>query len=161
MLKRLPWLLIAVSLFAASCRKADDSAPQAAAPQAAAPQIITTLGGIEMAQIPAGRFLMGSDSPDTFIDDGEGPVREVRLPPYLIDTTAVTNAAFADFVAATGHVTDAEREGWSFVFHALLHPRNIRPLPLSKYNYVQNLLNFELRLKILNVPNIKTGHKQN
>jgi formylglycine-generating enzyme required for sulfatase activity len=76
-----------------------------------------------MAHIPGGPFLMGSDSPDTFIDDGEGPVREVRVPPYLIDITAVSNAAFAEFVAATGHVTEAEREGWSFVFHALLHPQ--------------------------------------
>jgi formylglycine-generating enzyme len=76
-----------------------------------------------MSPIPGGPFLMGSDSPDTFIDDGEGPVREVNLPPYLIDSTAVTNAAFAEFISATGHVTDAEREGWSFVFHALLHPQ--------------------------------------
>jgi len=80
-----------------------------------------TLGRSGMAHIPGGPFLMGSDSADTFIDDGEGPVREVHLPPYLIDATAVSNTAFAEFVAATGHVTDAEREGWSFVFHALLH----------------------------------------
>ena len=76
-----------------------------------------------MSAIPGGPFLMGSDRPDTFLDDGEGPVREVHVPPFLIDTTAVSNAAFAAFVAATGHVTDAEREGWSFVFHTLLHPR--------------------------------------
>jgi len=75
-----------------------------------------------MASIPGGFFLMGSDSPDTFIDDAEGPVREVHLPPYLIDTAAVTNAQFAAFVADTGYVTDAEREGWSFVFLGRLHP---------------------------------------
>jgi formylglycine-generating enzyme required for sulfatase activity len=32
----------------------------------------------------------------------------------------VTNAQFADFVAATGYVTDAERWGWAFVFGGLL-----------------------------------------
>ena len=45
-----------------------------------------------MTPIPGGPFLMGSDSADTFIDDAEGPVREVHLPRYLIDTTAVPTA---------------------------------------------------------------------
>jgi len=96
-----------------------DAGPRGA-PLAAQRKALDTAG---MSSIPGGAFLMGSDGPDTFIDDAEGPVREVRLPRYLIDATAVSNAAFADFVAATGHVTDAEREGWSFVFHALLHPQ--------------------------------------
>ncbi|MFD7998180.1 SUMF1/EgtB/PvdO family nonheme iron enzyme [Streptomyces mirabilis] len=56
-------------------------------------------------------------------DDGEGPVRTVRVEPFRIDATAVTNARFADFVRATGQVTEAERYGSSFVFHLLLHPR--------------------------------------
>lgn len=34
----------------------------------------------------------------------------------LVDITEVTNAQFADFVAATGHVTQAERENGSAVF---------------------------------------------
>jgi formylglycine-generating enzyme len=37
-----------------------------------------------------------------------------------IGAYAVTNAAFGAFVAATGHLTDAERFGWSFVFAGLL-----------------------------------------
>ena len=94
-----------------------------ATPSAPLAALRKALDTAAMSHIPGGAFLMGSDSPDTFIDDGEAPVREVQLSPYLIDTTAVTNAAFAEFVAATGHVSDAEREGWSFVFHALLHPR--------------------------------------
>ena len=69
-----------------------------------------------MVALPGGRFLMGTDYAGGFPDDGEGPVRPVRLSPFLIDTTPVTNAAFADFIAATGYVTDAERFGWSFVF---------------------------------------------
>ena len=40
--------------------------------------------------------------------------------PFRIDACAVTNAAFSAFVRATGHVTDAERFGWSFVFAGLL-----------------------------------------
>ena len=73
-----------------------------------------------MARIGGGEFLMGGDDPDQFPADGEGPVRAVRLPAYLIDATAVTNAQYATFVKATGYVTDAERYGWSFVFHLLL-----------------------------------------
>jgi formylglycine-generating enzyme required for sulfatase activity len=70
-----------------------------------------------MVRIPGGEFRMGGADPDGFPDDGEGPVRSVRLSPYLIDATAVTNRQFAAFVRDTEYVTDAERFGWSFVFH--------------------------------------------
>jgi formylglycine-generating enzyme required for sulfatase activity len=59
---------------------------------------------------------MGTDDRAGYPADGEGPVRRVRLRPFFIDTQAVSNERFAAFVAATGHVTDAERFGWSFVF---------------------------------------------
>ena len=49
--------------------------------------------------------------------DGEAPARLVALPAFRIGATTVGNAAFADFVRATGHVTDAERAGRSFVFY--------------------------------------------
>jgi formylglycine-generating enzyme required for sulfatase activity len=70
-----------------------------------------------MAHIGAGSFLMGSEDPDAFPGDGEGPVREIFVSDFYIDTKAVSNAAFARFVKTTGYVTDAERFGWSFVFH--------------------------------------------
>ncbi|WP_411956235.1 formylglycine-generating enzyme family protein [Arvimicrobium flavum] len=76
----------------------------------------------EMARIPAGRWLLGEDRSFAHPDDGEGPVRRVDLPAFLIDRTAVTNEAFALFVDATGYVTEAERLGWSFVFTAQAHP---------------------------------------
>ncbi|CAN5347902.1 formylglycine-generating enzyme family protein [soil metagenome] len=38
----------------------------------------------------------------------EAPVRQVKVDPFLMDETPVTNAEFAAFVAATGHVTLAE-----------------------------------------------------
>jgi formylglycine-generating enzyme required for sulfatase activity len=76
-----------------------------------------------MVRIAGGSFRMGADDPDGFALDGEGPVREVALSPYLIDAAAVTNRQFAAFVDATGYVTDAERFGWSFVFYALLDAR--------------------------------------
>ncbi len=70
-----------------------------------------------MIDLGGGSFLMGTDDPIGYPADGEGPGREVTLAPFSIGATAVTNAEFASFVDATGHRTDAERYGWSFVFH--------------------------------------------
>lgn len=70
-----------------------------------------------MVLIPGGPFKMGGSDADAFPTDGEGPVRTVELPPFYIEPTAVTNRRFAAFVKATAYVTDAERFGWSFVFH--------------------------------------------
>lgn len=71
--------------------------------------------------VPGGTFLMGTDAP-TFPQDGESPAREVEVAPFYIDRYAVDNDRFARFVEATGYVTDAERYGWSFVFHLFLGP---------------------------------------
>jgi sulfatase modifying factor 1 len=75
-----------------------------------------------MMAIRGGRFVMGGEHADASLDDGEGPVREVTLAAFLMDATAVTNSEFAAFVAETGHVTDAERHGWSFVFATMVGP---------------------------------------
>lgn len=79
---------------------------------------------LDLVEVPAGGFLMGTDESAGFPEDGEGPVREVTLDEYLIGRTAVTNAQFAHFVESTGYVTEAERFGWSFVFHLLLPPHH-------------------------------------
>ena len=70
-----------------------------------------------MALIPGGDFLMGTDDPIGFPGDGEGPIRSVRLNSFYMDTYAVTNTQFEQFVRETGYKTEAERFGWSFVFH--------------------------------------------
>ncbi|MER5960497.1 formylglycine-generating enzyme family protein [Streptomyces sp. NPDC056121] len=70
--------------------------------------------------LPGGEFLMGTDSEEGFAADGEGPMRAVRLSPFRIAPYAVTNTEFGSFVEATGHVTDAERFGWSYVFASFL-----------------------------------------
>ena len=75
-------------------------------------------GSVEgMALVPGGEFLMGTEDPGGFPADGEGPVRSVRVNPFYIDTCAVTNTEFERFARETGYRTDAERFGWSFVFH--------------------------------------------
>lgn len=76
--------------------------------------------------VPGGPFRMGSDRREGYPADGEGPSRPVVLSAFRIDRCAVDNARFARFVAATGHVTDAERAGWSLVFAGLL-PDDFEP----------------------------------
>lgn len=75
---------------------------------------------IEQAHVPAGVFAMGDATGDRNRGDGEIPVHDVRLPAFDIDATTVTNADFARFVAATHYETDAERFGFSAVFHLAL-----------------------------------------
>ncbi|MCG3757125.1 formylglycine-generating enzyme family protein [Amycolatopsis sp. Poz14] len=75
-----------------------------------------------MIRLPGGEFLMGTDDPDANPADGEGPVRPVRVAAMRIAATTVTNRRFAAFVKDTGYVTDAERYGWSFVFHLFVPP---------------------------------------
>ena len=64
-----------------------------------------------------GEFFMGTRAPVRNRRDGEDPVRRITLSPFSIAATTVTNREFAAFVEATGHVTEAERFGWSFVFN--------------------------------------------
>ena len=78
----------------------------------AAPQV----NGADFVRLE-GEFLMGTRAPVRNRRDGEDPVRRITVSPFSIATTTVTNREFAAFVEATGHVTEAERFGWSFVFH--------------------------------------------
>ena len=73
-----------------------------------------------LVHLPGGEFLMGTDRNEGFPQDGEGPARKVRLSPFAIDRYAVTNQQFIEFTEETGYETDAERFGWSFVFHLLV-----------------------------------------
>lgn len=67
--------------------------------------------------IPGGAALVGTGAPQ-IVDDGENPLRKVRLAGFRMSPTTVTNAEFAEFIDATGYETEAQRFGWSFVFWA-------------------------------------------
>ncbi len=67
--------------------------------------------------LSGGEFLMGTDDREGFPSDGEGPVRAVTVAPFYIDPYTVTNLEFKMFVDATGYITEAEKFGWSYVFH--------------------------------------------
>lgn len=73
-----------------------------------------------MLELPGGVFEMGSEDADVNPGDAEGPIRQVEVAPFLISATTVTNAEFERFVKETGYRTEAERQGWSFVFHLFL-----------------------------------------
>jgi sulfatase modifying factor 1 len=60
-----------------------------------------------MLWIPGGEFVMGSDAP--LAKSNEHPAHKVRVHGFWMDRTAVTNAQFGAFVAATGYVTTAEQ----------------------------------------------------
>ena len=97
-------------------------APSRSAREPAGPVSASTFDGsgrhdLEQCQIPGGTYLMGDQSGDGNRPDGETPVHAVELTAFSIDATPVTNEAFGAFVDATGFVTEAERFGYSAVFH--------------------------------------------
>lgn len=59
-----------------------------------------------MVRVPGATFVMGDS-----VYAEEGPTRQVTVGDFWMDRTEVTNAEFAAFVRATGHVTTAERPG--------------------------------------------------
>jgi formylglycine-generating enzyme required for sulfatase activity len=60
-----------------------------------------------MAWVPAGEFLMGSDSKKD--QDNERPVHRVKLSGFWMDITHVTNNQFAQFIKETNYKTTAEQ----------------------------------------------------
>ncbi len=108
-----------------SSTRASSSDSVAPTPQAAQP--VNELG-VPMISLPGGPFLMGTDSPEGFPDDGEGPIRTITLDPFSIDRDPVTNDRFRKFIEATGYQTEAERFGWSFVFWGLIPPAKFHTL---------------------------------
>jgi sulfatase modifying factor 1 len=61
-----------------------------------------------MAYIKGGTFMMGGDNNQAAAD--EYPKHSVRVTPFYIDKTQVTNAEFQKFVDATHYVTTAEKK---------------------------------------------------
>ena len=90
---------------------------------ASAGPVAATIGAtpvLDLVDLDAGTFTMGTDEEARWPADGEGPAREVTLSAYRIAKHAVTNAEFERFVSQTDWTTDAERFGWSFVFGGFL-----------------------------------------
>jgi formylglycine-generating enzyme required for sulfatase activity len=61
-----------------------------------------------MVMIPGGTFDMGGDNNQASAD--EYPKHKVKVDPFYIDQTEVTNAQFRVFIEATNYITTAERK---------------------------------------------------
>lgn len=85
-------------------------------PAGQTPQRSSTIVPDDVVTIPGGKAFIGTARPQ-IPDDGESPFRSGKLRSFQIDRAAVTNARFEAFIKDTGYQTEAERFGWSFVFH--------------------------------------------
>jgi len=65
--------------------------------------------------IPGGEALRGTERA-FYPQDGEAPLKRADIAPFHLSPNSVDNSMFAAFVNETGHVTEAEQFGWSYVF---------------------------------------------
>ncbi|CAM5433475.1 formylglycine-generating enzyme family protein [Eoetvoesiella caeni] len=83
-----------------------------AKPDAPAQPVVVLGDGVStpknMAWVPSGVFLMGSDS--KLAQPNERPAHPVKVHGFWMDVTHVTNDQFAEFVRQTGYVTTAEKK---------------------------------------------------
>lgn len=87
--------------------------PSASTPLAAESPGGQNDGSDDRVQLAGGTFSMGKNHS---CGADESPAHDVTLTPFRVDAHEVTNAQFADFVAATGYITEAEQQGWGLVF---------------------------------------------
>ena len=57
------------------------------------------------------------------LDGGANPPTVVKVEPFFLDATLVTNEQFVKFVRATYYETEAEQFGWSYVLQSFLGKR--------------------------------------
>ncbi len=72
--------------------------------------------GIEFVYAPPSSFWMGSPASETGRDGDERRHRVTLTRGFQIATTEVTQGQFGEFVAETGHQTEAEKRGYSWVW---------------------------------------------
>ena len=92
-------------------------APSTPSPSPFSAGEVRTFAGIEFVHVPAGDFLMGSSRSDSSAAAGEMPQRSVYLDGYWIMRTEVTNAMYAQCVAAGGCRAPAN-ERWNDILFA-------------------------------------------
>ena len=69
----------------------------------------------DMILVPGGTYWIGDDSPEP---GEESPPTRVVVDTFYIDRHEVMTRQFSEFVAATGHVTTAEKVGGSWIYRA-------------------------------------------
>lgn len=74
--------------------------------------------------VKGGDTFVGTNNPVLTVD-GEGPERKTTVNDFFLEAETVTIKRFAEFVAATGYVTEAEKFGCAAVFIGLLDDRKL------------------------------------
>jgi sulfatase modifying factor 1 len=87
-----------------------------------------------MVRLPAGAFTFGSTR--GYPDERPASAQKQAVASFWIDQAEVTNAQFAQFVRATGYVTEAEREGAGVVFHTPTE-EELAKRPYAWWSYVR------------------------
>ncbi|ROR03328.1 formylglycine-generating enzyme family protein [Desulfosoma caldarium] len=77
---------------------------------------VEPITGMRFVWIPGGCFRMGSEASEQGRSRDEGPIHEVCLDGFWMGQREVTRGEFRRFVEDSGYVTDAEREGFSWVY---------------------------------------------
>ncbi len=110
-------------------QRQETAAPPGLAPRSDPQQAVLTLApgvSLTLARIPSGEFVMGS-TPEEIAREGkrlkhpewlldEAPQHTLSLEEFWLAKYPVTVAQFAVFVRATRYVTDAEKEGYGWVW---------------------------------------------
>ena len=103
----------------ASCLADDFYFCMSCAPKSTEPEINhnrrkdnTNNMGIEMVFVEGGTFNMGSNDGDS----DEKPIHQVTVSDFYIGKYEVTVAEFEAFINATGYKTDAEKNGYSWIY---------------------------------------------
>ncbi|MGO4591606.1 formylglycine-generating enzyme family protein [Paenarthrobacter sp. 2TAF44] len=96
-----------------------DSLPAQLLPHPDSPRPRTGKPAHEGIPLHGGTYSMGDAFDEGYPRDGESPTHNVRVDPFTIDATTVTNQMFAAFTADSGYRSEAEVFGSSAVFHLL------------------------------------------
>ncbi|HKX31027.1 MAG TPA: selenoneine synthase SenA [Blastocatellia bacterium] len=108
------------------------------------------------AEIPGGRFLLGSAPGAPFIFDNEMWVHPIDVKPFAISRTAVTNAEFLEFVLDDGYRRAEywDPDGWRWRHEVEAeHPVYWRPLSAGRWErrHFDRLVPLEDELPVLHV----------
>lgn len=77
---------------------------------------IEPVTGMQFVWIPGGCYRMGSPPGEEGRDPDEGPVHEVCVDGFWMGRYEVSRAQFQIFTEASGYVTEAEKDGYSWVY---------------------------------------------
>jgi formylglycine-generating enzyme required for sulfatase activity len=73
---------------------------------------VSSSGDIEMVWVEGGSYLMGSNEGE----EDEKPVHEVTLKGFYMGKYEVTRGQFRKFVETTNYQTEAEKDGWAWIY---------------------------------------------